>query len=112
MSYDLYLEADLGGGERETLYDLLQWNYTSNCARMWRKAMPSTDGLAGLDGKSARTVRAVVKYGIEQMESNPAAYRAMNPPNGWGSFDSQLEALRELLRAVEKAPNTYLRVSR
>jgi hypothetical protein len=35
MSYDIWLEADLGGPEP---LHLDSWNYTSNCAAMWRAA--------------------------------------------------------------------------
>lgn len=110
MSYDLWLTADMGGPVPITL-GLLDWNYTSNVSGMWRRAMPETDGLYGFDGKQAGEVLPALVRGIRDMEDNPAPYRAMNPSNGWGSFDSQLAALRELADAFRAAPKAIVRVS-
>jgi hypothetical protein len=109
MSYDIWLEADLGGPEPVRLGD---WNYTSNVAPMWRKAMPSTEGLAGMEGMTAGVAAEVLRSGISAMERNPDPYRALNPSNGWGSFDGQLDALRELLAEFEAAPHAKVRIWR
>lgn len=45
-----------------------------------------------------------LRRGIAAMEVDPDSYRTLNPENGWGDFDSQLVALRELLAACEQAP--------
>jgi hypothetical protein len=111
MSYDLYLEADLGGPEPSQVGDL-DWNYTSNCAPMWRLAMPESDGLAGMHGMSAGVAANVLRAGIARMEKAPNAYRALNPDNGWGDFDSQLASLWRLLAAFEAHPRAIVAVSR
>ena len=108
MSYDIWLEADVGG-EEPVRVDPLEgafdhWNYTSNVVPMWRKAMPDTDGLAGLAGMECCRAEIALEAGIARMEADPEAYRAMNPANGWGDFDSQLESLRLLLAACRAAP--------
>jgi hypothetical protein len=110
MSYDIDLVIDAGGPTSIAIgYSL---NYTSNCAGMWRKAMPETDGLAGMDGLDASAAAAALRAGIAKMEQDPDAYRELNPSNGWGDYDSQLEMLRELLSQCEAAPRAKVRVSR
>ncbi|MBF6619068.1 MAG: hypothetical protein ITG02_02415 [Patulibacter sp.] len=110
MSYDIDLVIDAGGPEPVQITDGL--NYTSNCAGMWRKAMPETDGLADMDGLDASAAAVRLRAGIAKMEQDPDAYRALNPANGWGDYESQLEMLRELLSQCEAAPRATVRVSR
>ena len=108
MSHDISLVHDFGAGEIEV--GNLDWNYTRNVSPMWRLAMPHTDGLNGLHGKLAGDAAIVLEDGIAAMESDPDAYRALNPPNGWGDFDSQLERLKVLLGEFRKAPDATVRV--
>lgn len=111
MSYDIWLEADLGGDEPARVGDL-DWNYTSNVAPMWRKAMPLTDGLADLHGMPCHAAAIELRKGIAKMEAAPDVYRALNPPNGWGDFDRQLDALKRLLAACEAAPAAKVAIGR
>lgn len=112
MSYDIWLEADVGGPEPVRVDALDHWNYTSNVVPMWRIAMPETNGLAGMDGMEADEAAKVLRLGIERMERDPAPYRALNPENGWGDFDSQLAALKQLLLACEQAPRARIAIWR
>lgn len=111
MSYDIWLEVDTGGDEPARLVDV-HWNYTSNVAPMWRLAMPDTDGLAGLHGMQAGEAAKVLHIGIAHMENEPAPYRALNPANGWGDFDGQLERLRELREWCRKHPRAKVAIWR
>lgn len=113
MSYDISLHIDTGGPEPAWVGK--DWNYTTNCAPMWRLAMPETDGLAGMHGLLAKDAAGVLKKGIARMEKDPAAYRALNPENGWGSFDGEygtFQALRRLLANCEAHPRATVRVHR
>jgi hypothetical protein len=111
VSYDIWLEADLGGPEPAKVGNL-HWNYTSNVAPMWREAMPASDGLAGLDGMTCSDAAGHLEAGIARMEADPDAYRAMNPANGWGDFDSQLERLRGLLAECRAYPQAKVAIWR
>lgn len=111
MSYDVSLSIDVGGPEPVSL-GLLDWNYTSNVAPMWRLAMPETDGLAGMHGMLAGDAAVVLERGIAKMRADPATYEALNPPNGWGSYATQLEDLVVLLAAFRRAPKATVEVSR
>lgn len=85
------------------------WNYTSNCAGMWRQAGAD---LAAFDGDPAGECAPLLRAAIEVMESEPATFRAMNPPNGWGDYDDVLEELKRLLKGLEEYPDAIVRVSR
>lgn len=111
MSYDIWLEVDTGGPEPARLEDE-HWNYTSNVAPMWRLAMPDTDGLAGLEGMQAGEAAKVLRLGIAHMENEPAPYKALDPPNNWGDFDSQLEALKQLMAWCERHPRAKVAIWR
>lgn len=47
---------------------------------------------------------------IQDMEAHPEVYRAMNPPNGWGDFDSFLPLLREFAEFLETHPWATIKV--
>lgn len=108
MSYDIWLEADIGDGKRLPLA-ALDWNYTSNCGPMWRAAGAD---LADFDMLPAGECTADLRSAINNMLADPDRFRAMNPENGWGSYDTLLPALCRLLAAFEEAPKAIVRVSR
>jgi hypothetical protein len=118
MSYDINLETTPveeechhcdGTGRVTSSDELTWWNYTSNCAGMWRKAGAD---LAAFHGKPASECTPSLKSAIEAMENDPETFRAMNPANGWGSYDSLLEALKTLLKDFQEHPDAIVRVSR
>lgn len=113
MSYDVYLmdpdEYCAHCGRHDC--DFYEWNYTSNVAPMWRKAMPDTDGLAGLNGMVASDAAKVLRGGISHMAQHPEEYRPLDPPNGWGSYDGVLVAMGELLREMDNHPTALVKVS-
>lgn len=108
MSYDIHLEADLGGPAPIPIW-AYDWNYTTNCAPMWRAAGAN---LAEFDGKPAGECAEILRDAIAELVANPEKYRAMDPENGWGSYDSLLPALRKLLEGFDEAPRAIVRVSR
>lgn len=107
MSYDIRLEIDTGGPEPATVGR--EFNMTSNVAPMWRRAGAD---LAAADGKSAGGLVLFLDAAIRRMKANPDEYRAMDPPNGWGTYEGCLEFLQELRDACAANPNTIVRVWR
>jgi hypothetical protein len=111
MSYDLYIERKLcaacaaAPGPTSGYF-----NYTSNVSPMWRKAMPESDGLYGMDGMLCKDAAPILARGLERMKAEPDAYRAMNPPNGWGDYDRQFAALTDLLFWMNENPECVVRV--
>jgi len=122
MSYDIWLEepakegpcdhcggtgrATTGGSYADSLYD---WNYTSNCAWMWREAGAD---LAAFDGDPAGECAPLLKVAIDVLEADPEHFRAGNPKNGWGDYDSLVNRLKALLEAFEESPEAIVKISR
>jgi hypothetical protein len=49
---------------------------------------------------------------IKRMLENPDEWRAYDAPNSWGTYDDFLPWLQDLLRACEKWPDAWIKVSR
>lgn len=109
--------------------EISDWNYTHNTNGMIAAAYEAvsgeqTDQCGGplgpaigaawwdrLDGASGEAGKAYLSQIITGLEADPERYRAMNPPNGWGSYDSLLSVLREMRDAVPVDEATVWRVS-
>lgn len=123
MSWWIGVEIDTGGREPTTLADR---NVTYNVGGMFRQALriapPGVHiedrcccrydeqghhetGLAALHGTPCVEAAGVVEAALDRMREDPETYRAMNPANGWGSYDTAmatLEWLRDQCRAYPK----------
>lgn len=87
------------------------WNYTHNCNGMVRDAgVP--DWLQWDDGISSPDLVAKLATAIAGLEAEPDRFRAMNPSNGWGDYDSLLETLKEIHAQAVKFPSARWSVSR
>jgi hypothetical protein len=107
MSYDIWLTIDTGGPEPATIWH--GWNYTSNCGSMWRAAGAD---LAEFHDKLAGDCLPNLTAAIAKMRAEPDTFRAMNPPNGWGSYDTLLPRLDELAGAFAEHPRAIVQVWR
>jgi len=85
-------------------------NYTHNCNPMIRDA-GLTQWPYEVDGWKASYLGALLREAIENLEAEPAVYQAMNPPNGWGSYDTLLPVLRKVRDECLKYPSTTVRMS-
>ena len=59
------------------------------------------DGMAGPEGG------AFLDRIIRGLEADPERFRAMNPKNGWGDYDSFVKVLTEMRNAVPEWPSTW-----
>ena len=107
MSYDIYLTVDTGGPEPAQVGN--DWNFTSNCAPMWRAA--GID-FAAISGSTAYWVTPYLELAIENLKADPDRFRAMNAANGWGIYDQLIPALEELLAEWRRHPMATVSVSR
>jgi hypothetical protein len=107
MSYDIALMMDTGGPEPVMVTD--GWNYTSNCAPMWRKAGAN---LAEFHGRTAGDCLPELRKAIANLQSEPAKYEAMNPENGWGAYASLVPDLERLEAEFAANPLATVSVSR
>ena len=107
MSWDADLIDDRGHSEG-------QWNYTHNCNPMANDALRAAgieptggtwwwhiDDMTGPDGA------AVLSAILDQFAADPERYRAMNPKNGWGDYDSFAEVLREMCAGLPEWPTRW-----
>lgn len=107
MSYDIYLTIDTGGEHEATVCEV--GNHTSNTRPMWDKAL--SGDFQDLDGKNAGESIEALTFAVVHMENNSAEYLPLNPPNGWGNYNSALKYLYKLLRACEENPKATIRMS-
>lgn len=103
----MWLVIDTGGPEPAGVTESL--NMTSNVAPMWRKAGAD---IADFDGQLAGDMLPALRAAIAEMEDNPTTYRAMNPPNGWGSYEVCLRFLRRLVEDFAQHPKAIVKVWR
>lgn len=106
MSYDVWLEIDTGGDEPVRLSSL---NYTWNCAPMFYSAFGES-GLNGLSGKLAGEAAPIIKRALASMQANPDHYKAMNPSNGWGSYEGAMTFLREFHSDCQQHPKASITI--
>lgn len=103
MSLDISLNAI-----RET--EVFDANYTHNVTPMWRKA-GCYDALYKSEGLCARAVLPALRAAVEAMRADPAGYRALEPANKWGTYETALPWLEEVLAAFEANPDGVIHVS-
>lgn len=108
MSWDATLSCDCCGGV------VGDWNYTHNTAPMIQEARRSVghpveeSWYQVLDGMTAPEGARYLSDIVTGLESDPSYYRTMNPPNGWGSYDTLLPVLREMRdRSTAENPMTW-----
>jgi hypothetical protein len=111
LSLDIYLMAEVDTGGAEPHHALLYWaNITHNVASMWQRA-GCFEVLYKSAGKAAADILPALERAEGEMRREPGAYRALDPSNGWGSYDSALEWLGKLIAACHRHPKAVVRVS-
>jgi hypothetical protein len=127
MSWNAYLTDDRGHSDGE-------WNYTHNCNGMielalgegfraedtrvpwWSSLVANSEKYPGagkgawwdlLNGKTGPEGAEFLDHIIKGLEADPEKYRAMNPENGWGDYDSLVKVLTEMRNAVPEWPTTW-----
>ncbi len=106
MSLDVYLEV-----EGQTIYEA---NITHNLNRMaeaagcyrelWR---PDEIGI-----ETASQLIDPLKAGLMALVSDPVRFEALNPENGWGSYDGLVQFVTAYLKACIQHPGATVRVCR
>lgn len=114
MSLDIWLKQSFPAcAQCELDAREVEWysgNYTHNVTPMWELA-GCYDALYMSNWQLAETVIPSMREAVAKMESDPAAYRALNPSNGWGDYDSALKFARTFLAACEAHPKATIGVS-
>lgn len=121
MSLDVYLEGPPTTREcdcprcgnqhttevKEVLYEN---NITHNLGKMAREA-----GLYEVlwdpdEGSIACNLIPKLKAGLELLKSDPEKFKKLNPPNGWGTYESLVSFVGSYLRACEENPSAKVSV--
>lgn len=110
MSWDFWMERDPEPGERLGIPEC-DANYTYNVSDMFYDALPCSDGIRGLNGAKGKDCIKLLEHAIHMMTTYPDKYKAMNPENGWGSYEGALGLLNKLKTWCEKYPEAYMVVS-
>lgn len=105
---------DTGGPEPKT-FTVFEANYTHNCGKMAKEAgiyeyVWRPEECA--DVKTAGDIIELLRRGIKLMEDEPKRFIALNPENGWGSYETFLPWLREYLAACIENPKATIYASR
>jgi hypothetical protein len=108
MSWDVWLTTEVDG--HEITVDGPGFNYTHNCNQMIRDA-GLTEWPYDVDGWKAGELGQRLDDAIKVLESDPKRFRAMDPANGWGSYDSLLPVIREVRDHCRTYPSTKVRMS-
>jgi len=82
-------------------------NCTSNVACMWREAGCDLKELK--DKKAADCIKPLCDA-INRMLSDPDKYKAMNPSNGWGSYEGCIDFLKACHDACMSDPDSLVHV--
>lgn len=82
-----------------------RWDPTWNLGPMLRLAGLEFGTDSPLHGRPARDWATALRAALAAMDAAPDRFRALDPPNGWGSYDSLLPVLREMLAVCERYPD-------
>jgi len=89
--------------------EVFEENVTYNLGPMFYHALGR--GLKEFDCAPAVEACGVIRQGTRDMEDRPDFYKAMNPSNGWGTYENALAFLRELGDACSANPEHWVIVS-
>ena len=100
MSYDIRLGVKVAGAEN--LYAVIDepelCSPTYNLGEMFHKCT-GWDFEQG-EWYKVTDVLPMIQHGINELSFHPKAYKKYNAPNGWGTVESALEALKSMEKCI------------
>jgi hypothetical protein len=103
MSLDIYLRVPpcghCGRGDEEEVW---QASPTYNLSPMWHSAGVPFE--RGVEGKTAAEILPRLASSLAELQANPEKYRAMNPPNGWGTYEQLIDVVSGMIKAARAHP--------
>ena len=110
MSIDIDLTINTGIMETSVV---VVGDMTHNVQPMWRKAIKETSdldmNLCDFNGWIASDAHLIIKKALDHMRKNTEEYTPMNPENGWGSYETAVDYLSDLLIACIDHPTCTIR---
>lgn len=111
MSLDLSIAPNpckhCGRGDEE-----LNFNYTYNVSQMWYKIYPEDEGMVQIDGMTGEEAYPKIRKAIVEMINLEDRMKALEPENGWGSYEGFLKFLWDISEACTECPNSVWRAWR
>ena len=114
MSLDIALYVDVDTGAPTVTRLVIPGsdaNITHNVTPMWHLA-GVYDALYNSDGTHAGDWLGALRVGVRDMQDRPAVYEALNPPNGWGTYEGARRFLERSLAQCERHPKALIEVSK
>lgn len=62
--------------------------------------------------KNAAALADAVEVGLDRMRTDPAKFKAMDAPNGWGTYEQFVPWLEQLAEACRRHPDAEVECSR
>ncbi len=62
--------------------------------------------------RDASELADLIEVGLDEMRARPAVFRALDSPNGWGTYDQFVPWLERLVEACRREPTARVSVSR
>lgn len=87
-------------------------NITYNLSAMWRAAGLPFSEREAFDDKPLADSMPAIRAGLAALLTDPPKFRAMSPPNGWGTYEGLIKAVRRVIAAGEDHPNALVRTWR
>lgn len=106
MSYDISLSINTG---RRMTQIVDVGDPTYNLSEIFYRALGRD--LTDLDGWRAQEVIELLQAAVKRMRDDMPSYKAMNPPNGWGTAEGALETLVKFAEACESHPLATVEIS-
>lgn len=111
MSYDLRIGVKVDGAK--DLYAVIAEPELSSPTYNLRNMFVACMGWDYEQGQwhKVSEVLPMIQHGIKELEYHPAKYKKYNAPNGWGTVESALKALKSLEECIRdnsaEASNTW-----
>lgn len=61
---------------------------------------------------NAEQLADAIEVGLDSMRTDPARFRKLDAPNGWGTYEQFVPWLERLVEACRRDPNAEVSVSR
>lgn len=108
MSVDATLVIDTGSDEPYDIDDAW-FNYTHNLAPMLREA--GYPGWQALNGAPASESGGMLRKVADTLRADPERFKALNPPNGWGSYEGAISVMERMADACARHPRAHWSVN-
>lgn len=111
MSLDLTLEQNYcehcKRGE-----PVVELNSTYNYTPMWKAIYKNSNRFVEIEGLTGKQAHSLINLAITIMLEEREMMMQLEPTNGWGSYDTFLQFLRDIRDACEEYPDAVWRADR